>query len=85
MLKRGSQALRSVYKGIARARQQGANDKEIRDTALIAAACCMYNCYVDGLATGPTDLEMYRQNGRRLPEEGYIQSIVHLSATKERA
>lgn len=28
---------------IARARQQSAADKEIHDTALIAAACCMFN------------------------------------------
>lgn len=36
---------------IAFARQQGATDKEIHDTVLIAAAFCMYNRYVDGLAT----------------------------------
>ena len=34
---------------VARARQQGATDKEIHDTVLIAAAFCMYNRYVDGL------------------------------------
>jgi 5-methyltetrahydropteroyltriglutamate--homocysteine methyltransferase len=35
-------------------RQQGATDNEIHDTILIAAAFCMYNRYVDGLATvGP--------------------------------
>ena len=33
------------------ARQQGATDLEIHDTVLIAAAFCMYNRYVDGLAT----------------------------------
>ena len=69
---------------IARARQEGATDKEIHDTVLIAAAFCMYNRYVDGLATwAPTDPEMYRQNGKRLAEEGYVQSTVHLPATKE--
>jgi hypothetical protein len=36
---------------IARARQNGASDKEIHDTVLIAAAFCMYNRYDDGLAT----------------------------------
>jgi uncharacterized peroxidase-related enzyme len=36
---------------VARARQQGATDKEIHDTILIAAAFCMFNRYVDGLAT----------------------------------
>ena len=36
---------------IERARKQGASDLEIHDTVLIAAAFCMYNRYVDGLAT----------------------------------
>ena len=36
---------------IARARKEGATDTEIHDTVLIAAAFCMYNRYVDGLAT----------------------------------
>ena len=64
---------------IARARQQGATDKEIHDTVLIAAAFCMYNRYVDGLATwAPTDQNLYRENGRRLAEEGYVNSTGHL-------
>jgi uncharacterized peroxidase-related enzyme len=33
------------------ARNLGATDVEIHDTVLIAAAFCMYNRYVDGLAT----------------------------------
>ncbi|HEY0797082.1 MAG TPA: hypothetical protein VGD64_15020 [Acidisarcina sp.] len=33
------------------ARDEGATDLEIHDTVLIAAAFCMYNRYVDGLAT----------------------------------
>jgi len=61
---------------VARARQQGATDKEIHDTVLIAAAFCMYNRYVDGLATwAPDDVEMYRASGKRLAEEGYVNSI----------
>ena len=64
---------------IARARQHGATDKEIHDTVLIAAAFCMYNRYVDGLATwAPTDPEMYRQNGKRLAEQGYTASTENL-------
>ena len=64
---------------IARALRQGATDKEIHDTVLIAAAFCMYNRYVDGLATwAPDDPEMYRENGRRLAEEGYVNSTEHL-------
>jgi hypothetical protein len=64
---------------ILRARQQGATDKEIHDTVLIAAAFCMYNRYVDGLATwAPTDADLYRENGRRLADEGYVQSTTQL-------
>jgi uncharacterized peroxidase-related enzyme len=60
---------------VARARKHGANDREIHDTVLIAAAFCMYNRYVDGLATwAPDDPEVYRQNGKRLAEQGYIVS-----------
>ena len=61
---------------VARAREQGATDKEIHDTVLIAAAFCMYNRYVDGLATwAPDDPDVYRENGKRLAEEGYLDSI----------
>jgi hypothetical protein len=35
----------------------------------------MYNRYVDGLATwAPTDADLYRENGRRLAEQGYVHS-----------
>ena len=57
---------------IARARQQGATDLEIHDTALIAAVFCMANRYVDGLATWqPDDPEMYRARGAKTAQEGY--------------
>jgi uncharacterized peroxidase-related enzyme len=57
---------------IDHARQHGATDLEIHDTVLIAAAFCMYNRYVDGLATwAPHDPEGYRQQGARLAREGY--------------
>jgi uncharacterized peroxidase-related enzyme len=60
---------------VARARQQGATDKEIHDTVLIAAAFCMYNRYVDGLATWqPSDAEQYREMGKRLAHEGYVRA-----------
>ena len=69
---------------IARAREQGATDKEIHDAVLIAAAFCMYNRYVDGLATwAPSDPNMYRENGRRLAEEGYVQSTSHLPGAQK--
>jgi uncharacterized peroxidase-related enzyme len=54
------------------AREQGATDTEIHDTVLIAAAFCMYNRYVDGLATWqPRDEAMYAQMGAHLAREGY--------------
>ena len=57
---------------IEAARHHGATDLEIHDTVLIAAAFCMYNRYVDGLATwAPLDAERYRQQGARLAREGY--------------
>jgi alkylhydroperoxidase/carboxymuconolactone decarboxylase family protein YurZ len=60
---------------IERARHAGATDLEIHDTVLIAAAFCMYNRYVDGLATWvPLDPELYRSMGARLAEVGYVNS-----------
>lgn len=54
------------------ARTHGATDLEIHDTVLIAAAFCMYNRYVDGLATWqPRDPEMYSAMGQRLASSGY--------------
>ena len=59
---------------IERARAEGATDREIHDTVLIAAAFCMYNRYVDGLATfTPTDEEAYDRMGQRMALEGYIR------------
>ena len=58
---------------IARARNEGATDTEIHDTVLIAAAFCMYNRYVDGLATwAPQEQEAYLPMGARMAHEGYI-------------
>jgi uncharacterized peroxidase-related enzyme len=58
---------------VERARAAGATDLEIHDTVLIAAAFCMYNRYVDGLATvQPHDEEMYRERGKIVAREGYI-------------
>jgi uncharacterized peroxidase-related enzyme len=54
------------------ARDEGATDREIHDTVLIAAAFCMYNRYVDGLATwAPDDPALFDAIGRRLAAEGY--------------
>jgi uncharacterized peroxidase-related enzyme len=58
---------------IARARRNGATDKEIHDAVLIAAAFCMYNRYVDGLGTTqPRDEAMYRERGKRVARDGYV-------------
>jgi uncharacterized peroxidase-related enzyme len=60
---------------VARARKEGADDRAIHDTVLIAAAFCMFNRYVDGLATAiPTDPTVYTASGARLGEYGYIGS-----------
>jgi uncharacterized peroxidase-related enzyme len=63
------------------AREQGATDEEIHDTVLIAAAFCMYNRYVDGLATWqPQDETMYSQMGAHLAREGYKTSSIRLAS-----
>ncbi|MCU1293111.1 MAG: peroxidase family protein [Bryobacterales bacterium] len=57
---------------VEEARRLGATDLEIHDTVLIAAAFCMYNRYVDGLATWqPHDPGMYADMGKHLAEHGY--------------
>lgn len=57
---------------VQQARAEGATDLDIHDTVLIAAAFCMYNRYVDGLATWqPRDDQMYTQMGKRMAEQGY--------------
>lgn len=58
---------------VERAREQGATDKEIHDTVLIAAAFCMFNRYVDGLDTWqPRDPEIYREIGQQTARLGYV-------------
>jgi uncharacterized peroxidase-related enzyme len=58
---------------VAIARSAGATDIEIHDTVLIAAAFCMYNRYVDGLATTqPRDEAMYQERGKRVARDGYV-------------
>jgi uncharacterized peroxidase-related enzyme len=59
---------------VGRARAEGATDLEIHDTVLIAAAFCMFNRYVDGLATfAPVDDNAYDQMGQRMASEGYAR------------
>jgi uncharacterized peroxidase-related enzyme len=58
---------------VEKARLLGATDMEIHDTVLIAAAFCMYNRYVDGLATWqPRDPAMYANMGEHLATHGYL-------------
>lgn len=60
-------------KQIEEARSLGAADKEIHDTVLIAAAFCMFNRYVDGLATwAPQDRQFYINRAPMRAEEGYL-------------
>lgn len=61
---------------VARARAAGADDQAIHDTVLIAAAFCMFNRYVDGLATwAPTDPAIYARIGQVLATVGYANSL----------
>ena len=58
---------------VAQARAAGATDLEIHDTVLIAAAFCMFNRYVDGLATiAPDDPALYAAGAQRLITDGYL-------------
>ena len=44
-----------------------------------------HNRYVDGLATwAPTDPAMYRENGKRLAEKGYLETTDDLMAGADR-
>jgi hypothetical protein len=56
------------------ARAHGATDADIHDTVLIAAAFCMFNRYVDGLAAWtPDDPAAYDRMGAMLAAEGYVR------------
>jgi uncharacterized peroxidase-related enzyme len=61
---------------IQEARNTGATDVEIHDTVLIAAAFCMFNRYVDGLATwAPTDRQVYISRAPQRALDGYQSSV----------
>lgn len=62
-----------IPQDIELAREEGATDQELHDTVLIAATFCMFNRYVDGLATWtPADSKMYDEMGERLATKGYV-------------
>ena len=57
---------------VQRAKNAGASDIEIHDTVLIAALFCLYNRYVDGLATRLPDTAAYFDTlADRLVTNGY--------------
>lgn len=61
---------------VEKAKALGASDKDIHDTVLIAAAFCMFNRYVDGLAANtPADLSTYPPRAKQVAEHGYGNHI----------
>ena len=58
---------------VADAREAGASDVEIHDAVLIAAAFCMFNRSVDGLATfAPPERSDYLPMAERIVASGYV-------------
>ncbi|TVT45966.1 carboxymuconolactone decarboxylase [Amycolatopsis rhizosphaerae] len=59
---------------VAAAKAAGASETEIHDTVLIAAAFCMFNRYVDGLATQmPASPASFAERAKRVVEHGYVE------------
>lgn len=59
---------------IAKAKAEGATDIEIHDTVLIAALFCLYNRYVDGLATAlPENAAYFNTLAERIVHHGYTR------------
>jgi uncharacterized peroxidase-related enzyme len=68
---------------VAAARAEGATDRDIHDTVLIAASFSMFNRYVDGLATlAPVDPAAYVEMGRRMAENGYASRLGGIIAAR---
>jgi uncharacterized peroxidase-related enzyme len=69
---------KSVTSGDAdAARNAGASDVEVHDTVLIAAAFCMFNRYVDGLATtAPDDPAAYAPIADLIVTHGYPAAVL---------
>jgi uncharacterized peroxidase-related enzyme len=58
------------------ARENGATDREIHDTVLIASAFCMFNRYVDGLGTPlPDDPGYYTERAEMRAAQGYANYL----------
>jgi uncharacterized peroxidase-related enzyme len=61
---------------ISHAYTSGITERELHDTVLIAAAFCMFNRYVDGLAAWtPTDPLVYQEIGEAIAQHGYIKAL----------
>ncbi|MET9338985.1 peroxidase-related enzyme [Nonomuraea sp. NPDC003804] len=74
-VQRGGRQVQTIQ--IEAAREAGASDVEIHDTVLIAAAFCMFNRYVDGLATvTPDDPAAYEQSAARIVTDGYLAALL---------
>ena len=64
---------------VAAARAEGATDRDIHDTVLIAAFFCLCNRYVDGLATMTHhDEDLYRQLAAHVAESGYVDGETYV-------
>jgi uncharacterized peroxidase-related enzyme len=71
---------------VAKAKASGATDLEIHDTVLIAALFCLYNKYVDGLATlTPTEPAFYDRLANILKTSGYLPSANRYASLNETA
>jgi uncharacterized peroxidase-related enzyme len=69
---------------VAKACEQGATDLEIHDTVLIASLFCLYNKYVDGLATvTPTEPAFYNRLANILKNNGYLPSANRYASLNE--
>jgi uncharacterized peroxidase-related enzyme len=69
---------------VAGAREAGATDIEIHDTVLIAAAFCMFNRYVDGLATtAQPDPAAYLAAAQKNINQGYLATLDQRGASQQ--
>ena len=69
---------------VAAAREAGATDLEIHDTVLIAAAFCMFNRYVDGLATtARPDPAGYLAAAQLNINQGYVATLGQSGASQQ--
>ena len=68
---------------VAAARHEGATDREIHDTVLIAALFSLYNRLVDGLASvTPAEPSFYDRLAGILADKGYLPSENRYAALK---